>query len=327
MSSILGRVMKYFESNNGILYCGNVLEEIKNINDNFVDCVVTSPPYWGLRDYNINDQFGLEATPEEYVKNMVNVFKEVKRVIKKDGICWLVIGDTYKSKGSKNKYFEQHPDPKYPEGRKTEFHKPHYNPHKIIKSKELCGIPWRVAFALQEDGWYIRQDIIWHKPNAMPEPVRSRCTKSHEYVFLLTKSQKYYFNNKNILEEYTKPMNRWGGVTLKASNKSDWDENTKQHTYRNRNMRPYVNGKNRRSVWSINTKSYKGAHFATFPEKLVELCIKVTKENSIIFDPFMGSGTVALVAEKLNRKWIGVDLNKEYCELIIKRIQNEAYKS
>lgn len=313
---------------------GNVLDRIKEIKDESVQCVVTSPPYWGLRDYGtatwvggdeacehsismdtkwndpkrgtkvlrpetshrggsssnchkcgairIDDQIGLEETPEEYIEKMVLLFREVHRILTKDGVLWLNLGDSYAGNNSRGS-----------NGQRAGFSG---NKRELVvnrtgnglKPKDLVGIPWRVALALQADGWYLRQDIIWHKPNPMPESVKDRCTKSHEYVFMLTKNQRYYFDSKAI-EEPTKiaeqPM------------------------------------KNRRSVWTIATKPFKGAHFAVMPETLAEPCVLASsRENDIVYDPFTGSGTVAVVALRHNRRFIGTELNSDYALIAQNRI-------
>src|SRR4030042_4677901 len=265
---------------------GDFLIVLKTLPYEYIECCITSPPYWGLRDYGVACQLGLEKTPEEYVAKMVEGFREVKRVLKKEGTLWLNLGDSYSGAGWRNN---------------------NDNPIETgLKSKDLVGIPWRVAFALQADGWYLRQDIIWHKPNCMPESVTDRCTKVHEYIFLLSKSQKYYFDNEGIKEPYTKQMNRGGGDKLKANGKRDWDKGTGQQTYRHRDMRPDANGRNKRSVWTVTTKPFKGAHFATFPGDLITPCILAgCPKDGIVLDPFIGSGTPGLVARKLGRKYIG----------------------
>lgn len=294
---------------------GNVLDRIKDIEEKSVQCVVTSPPYWGLRDYGTaeweqgdkecdhvekkpfggsstlrdmslettkkevegksiqykskckkcgairkDSQLGLEETPEEFIENMVKVFRGVKKALKDDGTLWLNLGDSYSQ----------------------------------TKNKQLLGIPWRVALALQQDGWYLRQDIIWHKPNPMPESVKDRCTKSHEYIFLLSKSSRYYYDSDAIRD------------------KPHYGEEV---------------GANKRSVWSINVKPYKEAHFATFPEKLPELCIKAgSKKGDIVLDPFFGSGTTGWVAQRLGRKWLGIELNPEFIKIAEKRfVQRELF--
>ena len=298
--------LNWYISMNKILQ-GHVLDRLKDLNNESVQCVVTSPPYWNLRDYQKDHQLGLELTPEEYVENMVKVFREVKRVLKDDGTVWLNLGDTYNSGrdgghagGSKQNH------PKYLQRSGANV--------SGLKPKDLVGIPWRVAFALQADGWHLRQDIIWHKPNPMPESVQDRCTKSHEYIFLLTKSAKYFYDNNAISEPCDYPNEgKWGG-----DNKG-YDGN---HTMKARNLLAYRNGekRNKRSVWAINTKPYKDAHFAVFPPKLPELCIKAgSSEGDTVLDPFFGSGTTGWVAQRLGRKWIGIELNPEYIKIAEKR--------
>jgi DNA modification methylase len=266
----------------------------------------------------IDNQLGLEKTPMEYVEKIINVMREVKRVLKKDGILWLNLGDNHYGAGGKGH------TPKDPNAKQLTVRGSTEETilrRKGFPSKNLVGIPWMVAFALRDDGWYLRADVIWDKFNCMPESVRDRPTISHEYMFLLSKSKKYYYDYKAIKEPYTKPMNRWGGQQLTAKNKSNWDENTKQQTYRNRNMRPDPKGKNKRSVWHIATQSYKGAHFAVFPEKLVEPCILAgCPVGGIVMDPFAGSGTTLAVAKKLGRKGIGIDLKPTYCDLEVDRV-------
>ena len=243
---------------------------------------VTSPPYYGLRDYGGEDkQIGQEDTPEEYIENLVSVFRSVRDTLTEDGTLWLNIGDSYYNyrpgkgqalvKQSVSKTNQDLPSKCARRGNKLEGY----------KEKDLIGIPWLLAFALRKDGWYLRQDIIWNKPNPMPESVRDRCTKSHEYVFLLSKNQNYYFDVDAIKEETRR----------------------------------------KRSVWNIKTKPYKGSHFAVFPPDLVELCIKAgSKKNDIILDPFMGSGTTAMVSKSLGRYYLGCELHQEYGKLIEDRI-------
>lgn len=244
------------------------------LRDKSVHCVVTSPPYYGQRNYDVDGQIGLEQTPYEYVANIVTVFREVWRVLRDDGTVWLNIGDSYAgSNGPGNTV-----DNKATRGFKKEFEKYASPLTNIqgIKRKSLIGIPWRVVFALQDDGWILRRDVIWHKPNVKPESAKDRPTTAHEYVFMLTKEQDYYFDMEAVLEEYDKPLDRWGGDKLTPSGQSSWDEGTGQQLYRGRNMRPNPRGRHLRSVWSIPTKRYGGAHFATFPPDLVEPCIKAS---------------------------------------------------
>lgn len=346
--------MEYFKDNHGILYCGDVLEELRKISDNTVNMCVTSPPYWGLRDYQtaeweggdeqcdhieqykdrtkcahsggignkrpdfdknqtaklsglfyykdickkcgakrIDKQMGLESTPEEYVGRMVKVFREVYRVLKKDGTLWLNLGDSYYGSGcgpSGNFGCPNNQRINQSKGRK-------YLKIKKYKPRDLIGLPWMLGFALRDDGWYLRQDIIWAKKNPMPESVKNRCTKSHEYVFLMSKSKKYYYDYNNIKE-----VAKYSGYNSVSG---------KTGKYRNK-----------RSVWCIATKPFKGAHFSVFPPDLIEPCILAgCPEGGVVLDPFMGSGTTAMVCENLNRKWLGIELKPEYCSMIRTRIE------
>lgn len=289
---------------------------------------VTSPPYFGLRDYGVDGQIGLEKTPEEYIAGMVDVFRCVRDVLADDGVLWLNIGDSYCGTGDKGNY----KDPKYSDGRNGQV----VSITKKLtgyKQKDLIGIPWMLAFALRADGWYLRQDIIWAKPNPMPESVKDRCTKSHEYIFLLSKSQKYYYDNKSIMEQaiygeqHAKKSTSWG-TNRKHPNKAntaDYAFKGDNHTCHKSDDGQYM--KNKRSVWTVNTKPYKGAHFATFPTALIEPCILAgSREGDVVLDPFMGSGTTAQVALQHGRSYLGCELNKEYRELQNNRIKNEVSK-
>jgi len=273
---------------------------------------VTSPPYYGLRDYGCAGQIGLEGTPNEYVEKLVAVFTEVKRVLKEDGVLWLNLGDSYASntKGSGG-----------PSSKQDSNAGSRYNPRKFnhgVKEKDLMGIPWKVAFALQADGWYLRQDIIWNKPNPMPESVTDRCTKSHEYIFLLSKSARYYYDAEAIRE----PVKDTSGKNMRAPKLG---EHRKDGNYDTVTAKTYaeIKGANRRSVWTITTKPYKEAHFATFPEEIPRTCILAgSKKGDTILDPFSGAGTTGVVAEKLNRKYIGIELNPQYTKMADDRIYN-----
>ena len=291
---------------------GDTLEVLKTWPDNFIDCCITSPPYWGLRDYGVEGQLGLEKTPEEYVAKMVEVFREVKRVLKKEGTCWLNLGDSYNGSGGNHK----------PEHKNDSGFQGKVGPRcggvikniSSIKHKDLVGIPWRVSFALQADGWYLRQDIIWHKPNPMPESVTDRCTKSHEYIFLLAKSPKYYFNNEAIKEKGVcdKPAGNKKSMNSGRVGKEGWKFNSEKSIPEFRN---------KRSVWTITTKPFKEAHFATFPEDLVRpMILAGCPKGGIVLDPFMGAGTTGLVAKKLGREYLGIELNTKYVEIANKRI-------
>jgi DNA modification methylase len=319
--------MKYPDDFVNKIIQGDALEIIKQIPDETIDTIITSPPYWGLRDYGVEGQIGLEKTPEEYVEKLVNIFREARRILKKTGTLWLNLGDTYMS-GSDAKRHWGYPDPKYQNGRGIDFLEPQSFKHPILKQKDLVGIPWRVAFALQQDGWYLRQDIIWAKPNPMPESVKDRCTKSHEYIFLLSKSPKYYFDNEAIKEpiseSYAKDKRPHGIIRERFYPNSKYvkeglmDLQTGEFP-----TQPRSETRNKRDVWWITTKPFKGAHFATFPEDLVEpMILAGCPTEGIVLDPFMGSGTTAVVAKKLGRNYIGIELNPKYIQLAEERIKN-----
>jgi len=269
---------EWFTIDDSVIFEGDAFHVLQRLPSNSIQCVVTSPPYWGLRDYGIPEQIGLEPTISQFLNHLVTVFGEVKRVLKSDGVLWLNIGDGYTSGNRgyraadrKNPARAMTVRPDTPDG---------------LKPKDLLGTPWRLAFALQNDGWYLRSDIVWRKPNAMPESVKDRPTRAHEYLFMLSKSEKYYYDNEAIKE-----------VGL--------------------------NGKlrNRRSVWDVNTQPFSGAHFATFPPQLIEPCIlAATRQGDYVLDPFFGSGTVGLVCVPLERKYIGIELHPEYVSLAAERL-------
>jgi site-specific DNA-methyltransferase (adenine-specific) len=295
---------------------GDCIEMMRTLPDKSVNCCVTSPPYFGLRDYGHEGQIGLEETPEAFVQKMVEVFREVKRVLRDDGTLWLNLGDSYAGSGK-----GRNADGSHQEGGKQGTNKgtvlgslvKTYAPD--CKPKDLIGIPWRVAFALQADGWYLRQDIIWHKPNPMPESVQDRCTKAHEYIFLLSKSPKYYFDNKSIEEDAK--WERWGDQT---ENKKHIG--TAGHLGgKSLSELPIRDKKNKRSVWTVATKPYAGAHFATFPPELILPCILAgCPKGGVVLDPFGGSGTTAAVAMEEGRDAILCELNPEYIPLINERL-------
>ncbi|MDI6790222.1 MAG: site-specific DNA-methyltransferase [Thermodesulfobacteriota bacterium] len=257
---------------------GDARELIRSIPDNSVQCAVTSPPYWGVRDYGVADQIGAEPDLMEYVNDLVNVFREVRRVLTPDGTFWLNIGNTYSSGGrkwrgadDKNKGRAMSYRPPTPEG---------------LKKKDLIGVAWLLALACQRDGWYLRNDIIWYKPNCQPESVKDRLTVAHEYLFLFSKSERYYFDQDAI----------------------------KQQTSNGNGL------KNRRTVWSINTEPCPEAHFAVFPRELIRPCIMAgSRPNDVIFDPFYGAGTTGIVAKELDRRCIGIELNPEFIDIARKR--------
>jgi len=300
---------------------GDVREKLSQIEDNSIQICVTSPPYWGLRDYGSENQLGLEKTPQEYVDSMVDVFREVYRCLKPDGTLWLNLGDSYASfrdgKATPDTTRGNSEGTLVPKGSAKNRMAATFT-GTGIKHKDLVGIPWRVAFALQQDGWYLRQDIIWAKPNPMPESVRDRCTKSHEYLFMLTKSPKYYFDNQSIRE--TAVTGSWDKLPPIGGKKHQENGNP---TYSGN--QPANDGKrNKRDVWTINTKPFKGAHFAVMPEALVEPCILAgSKTGDLVLDPFAGSGTVGVVALRHGREFTGIELNPEYAEIAKNRIEGK----
>jgi len=284
---------------------------------------VTSPPYFGLRDYGHEGQIGLEETPQQYIEAMVEVFRCVRDVLADDGTVWLNIGDSYAS------YRDGKATPDTTRGDSTGTLVPKGSARNRmastfngsgVKHKDLIGIPWMLAFALRADGWYLRQDIIWHKPNPMPESVTDRCTKSHEYIFLLSKAERYYFDHEAIKEaaKVSSEGIRFGG------NKYG-DSTDPKHATKSGNVSKEYDKANRRSVWSVATKPYEGAHFATYPEELIEPCIMAgSRVGDIVLDPFMGSGTTAQVAQDLGRQYIGCELNPAYKALQDRRTQQRS---
>jgi len=296
---------------------GDCIESLRTLPDASVHCCVTSPPYWGLRDYGHDGQIGLEATPEAYVARMVEVFREVRRVLRDDGTLWLNLGDSYNSAASGQNGMSGTLDGGKPcggngttAGRRSLL--------SDLKPKDLVGIPWRVAFALQADGWWLRQDIIWHKPNPMPESVRDRCTKAHEYVFLLTKSERYYYDAEAVSEAAA-----YAGVVTNDFSSSAIGLGIKPSGNAIPGTAYTVKPtRNRRSVWTVTTKPYSGAHFAVMPPDLVEPCIKAgCPEGGTVLDPFAGSGTTLAVAADLGRSGIGCELNPDYIGIAERRIK------
>lgn len=302
---------------------GDSLQELKKMPGNFIDCCITSPPYYGLRDYGVRGQIGNEETPYEYITNLVKIFAEVKRCMKEDGTLWINIGDSY---AGSNKGAAFYPETIRDAKQKTNVGS--YRQKELrrgycdqeIKKKDLIGIPWMLAFALRADGWYLRQDIIWEKPNPMPESVKDRCTKSHEYIFLLSKSPKYYFDNEAIKEP----------AIYKTGSRKDQKQGEfsgKRHAHEgfkhiSDSFRAIRDTRNKRDVWKVPVSTYRGAHFATFPIDLIKpMILAGTRPGGVVLDPFIGSGTVAEAAIKLQREWIGIELNPEYVKLAKKRIE------
>lgn len=316
---------------------GDALQSLKELPSGMFDMCVTSPPYFRLRDYESEAQIGMEETPEEYIQKLVFVFHEVRRVLKDDGTLWINIGDSYATRSgaqpptnTRNKC--GHTQKSVPIG---------------YKPKDLMGIPWMLAFALRSDGWYLRQDIIWHKPNCMPESVKDRCTKSHEYIFLLSKSPKYYFNAEAISEPIAESSAKRYGQNVEAQNgsyrqpgktngsmkaalprfggvKYGADGRTEARTKSGRECIPALR-RNKRDVWTVSTAGFTGAHFAVFPEKLIRPCILAgSRPGGIVLDPFAGSGTTGIVAIKEGREFLGIEINKTYCTLSENRIREAA---
>ena len=302
---------------------GDSLEVLKTMDDESVHCCVTSPPYWALRNYDHPDQLGQEPTPEEYVNKLVAIMGEVHRVLRSDGTLWLNLGDSYVGSGAKGKYT----DPKNKKGRNGQQDKANNNKVKGLKPKDMVGIPWRVAFALQAEGWYLRSDIIWHKPNPMPIPVNDRPTSCHEHIFLLSKNKKYYYDKDAILEPLKDPnrvdpptSSGFGGH--KHTNNKD---KTLNNAYSgNLYDATKLKGKNKRDVWTVSTRAYTGAHFAVYPPKLIEPCILAgCPDDGTVLDPFSGSGTTGVVAMNNGKNYIGIELNPEFAELSHKRIKEQ----
>lgn len=293
--------------------------------DESVNCCVTSPPYFGLRDYGHPDQIGLEETPEQYVAKMVEVFREVRRVLRNDGTCWLNLGDSYSGGGSGQNFSSAHGSTADSIGEVGKYGhvKTSRNPKDIgLKPKDLIGIPWMVAFALRADGWYLRQDIIWHKPNPMPESVTDRCTKAHEYIFLLTKSARYWYDADAIKEDKAPST-----IADKRTNDNGARRDRAypgQASNGGTNLGGSEAKANKRSVWTVPTQPTPEAHFATYPEDLIAPCILAgCPEGGLVLDPFMGSGTTAFVASKLGRNYVGFEINPEYIEIQKRRLNKE----
>ncbi len=296
-----------------VIYQGDCRSVLDELPEGSVNCCVTSPPYWGLRDYGVEGQLGLEETPEAYTEKMVEVFREVKRVLRDDGTVWLNLGDSYTSGGRGDFGFA---DPNCKQATHASIKEAKRAPQpKGLKPKDLVGIPWRVAFALQADGWYLRQDIIWHKPSPMPESVQDRCTKAHEYIFLLSKNAKYYYDHDAIKEQ----------ASYSGSGLCDKDSSKRRGTglESSQNHIP-TDTRNKRSVWTVTTKPYKHAHFATFPPDLIKPCILAgCPEGGTVLDPFCGSGTTAQVAKHNGRRCVGVEMNPDYIAMIKRRVQQD----
>jgi DNA modification methylase len=306
---------------------GDCLAALATLPSASVHTCVTSPPYFGLRDYGHAGQIGLEDTPEAFVGRLVDVFREVRRVLRDDGTLWLNLGDSYAASGGVG---QPHRDSSGGIGNKGTRGQQGYHasgggfarPNTAqggLKPKDLIGIPWRVAFALQADGWYLRQDIIWHKPNPMPESVRDRCTKAHEYIFLLSKGPSYHFDHEAMQEMAT---NRPPGNKKPTKGGRNYEAGADEHrTAANLHNIGARETRNRRSVWTVTTKPFKGAHFATFPPDLIEPCVLAgAPVGGTVLDPFFGAGTTGLVAAQHGRRCIGIELNPDYIAIARQRL-------
>ena len=311
---------------------GDALEKLRGLPQDSANTCVTSPPYYNLRDYGADGQIGMEETPEKYVDNLVDVFREVRRVLRQDGTLWVNIGDSYATRSGSQP----------PRNTRNSCGHTEKRPPSGYKYKDLIGVPWLLAFALRADGWYLRQDVIWNKSNCMPESVRDRCTKSHEYIFLLSKSERYYFDAEAISEpiagsstkrylqnieaqsgSFKQPAR--GGRPMKAAlprfggskypGHTDGDRRKDGNTYIPKPRR------NKRDVWTVSTSGFRGAHFAVFPEKLIEPCVLAgCPEGGTVLDPFTGSGTTGVVCKRLGRNFVGIEINRDYEQMARERI-------
>lgn len=343
-----------------MIHIGDCLSILPTLADESVQTCITSPPYYGLRDYGVASQIGLEKTPAAYVARLVAVFREVHRVLRDDGTLWLNLGDSYASKpnGSIGATGLQGGLSPHVSVRQAHARRSSSVPEGL-KHKDLIGVPWRVAFALQEDGWYLRQDIIWSKPNPMPESVTDRCTKAHEYLFLLSKSPRYYFDQAAIREQAApSSLARWAQDVdsqtgsdrvpgkINGSMKAVGDARSRRDGFNRdgasaghvlpgqsvsahraeRGASSYdVATRNKRSVWTVPTMPFREAHFATFPERLIEPCVLAgAPAGAVVLDPFLGAGTTAVVAERLGRSWVGCELNPAYAEIARQRLRGKS---
>jgi DNA modification methylase len=297
--------------NKATILVGDAVTRLRELPDGSVRTCVTSPPYWGLRDYGNDDQIGLEETPSEFVEKLCQVFDEVWRVLADDGTLWVNLGDSYA--GASLSRASNNGRAGYGNPREGTFSRLGDG----LKPKELVGIPWRFAFAMQDRGWYLRQDIIWAKPNPMPESVTDRCTKSHEYIFLLTKNPKYFFDNEAIKEPAICADDRRAG-----NGRHTYDgKRAENDGLLQQSFVTITDTKNKRSVWTVNVKGYKEAHFATYPTELITPCILAgSSEGDTVLDPFSGSGTTGEVALLHGRDYVGIELNPEYADLSVRRI-------
>ena len=296
-----------------IILTGDALEQLRQLPPESVHTCVTSPPYYNLRDYGAAGQIGNEDSVEEYLQSLVSVFREVRRVLRADGTLWVNMGDSYATRSG-----SQPPTNTRNSCGHTAKHTP-----RGYKYKDLIGVPWQLAFALRADGWYLRQDIIWNKSNCMPESVRDRCTKSHEYIFLLSKSERYYFDAAAISEPVTSAKGNArtfrGGGAYTGGRVHDNSAQVERESHGNRENQ--TGRRNKRDVWTVSTNGFRGAHFAVFPEKLIEPCILAGSPlGGTVLDPFTGSGTTGVVAKRLRRDFIGCEINPDYAQMAADRI-------
>jgi site-specific DNA-methyltransferase (adenine-specific) len=305
------------------IICGDAIEVLKKFPDESIDCVVTSPPYWALRDYGVKQQIGLESSSEEYLKKLMNVFAEIRRVLKPAGTCWVILGDTYVNKTKNGRRYKMQHNMYDSPARQATF--PKLKTKLDSQTKSLCLIPSRFAVGMIEQGWVLRNEIIWHKPNAMPQSIKDRFTVDFEKVFFFVKSKRYYFKQQY---EQLKNPERLKKRLLDPNTKHKY---TKSYWFsahpeisEKRRLKMLEKGRNKRSVWTIGTTNFAGKHFAVYPPKLIESPIKAgCPEGGIVLDPFLGSGTTAFVAQKFNRNFIGIEINSRYVRLAKQRLKRE----
>lgn len=300
------------------IYCGDAIKVLERFPSNRLDCVVTSPPYWAMRDYGVKEQLGLESDFKDYISKLCDVFDEVKRVLKDEGTCWVNIGDTYYTRSSNSFLNDQLTSLK--RSKKLGISKANaVRGRGLLKDKNLTLIPLRFALEMQKRGWIIRNVIIWHKPNVMPTSVRDRFTVDFEYLFFFVKNRKYYFEQQrepHKTESIARTNYKWDGHREPGSSYSGMNIKKMCHP----------EGRNKRCVWNISTSSFRGAHYATFPEKLIEIPIKAgCPKDGIVLDPFMGAGTTGVVSKRLGRRWVGIDIRQKYCKIAEKRIREAEY--
>ena len=312
---------------NNIL-CGDALLTLKDLPPESVNCCITSPPYYGLRDYGVSGQIGLEQTPEQYIARLVDVFREVRRVLTRDGTLWVNIADSYAGSGKgawkRDEAAKAHTKQRYI----LDCDNPAVQMPKVwptVKAKDMIGIPWLLAFALRDDGWYLRSDIIWHKPNCMPHPIKDRPVNCYEHIFLLAKSKKYYFDYTALqvpVAESSLPRYRRGFKQQKYAQGAPGQSS--QTIYQPHEGREPPAMRRGRDLWTISTNNYRSAHFATYPVELAKRCVLAgCPKGGVVLDPFFGAGTTGVAASTQNRQYIGIELNPDYCQIAAKRISEK----